>query len=870
MKIHWLKLTNFKGVSERLIEFADSGITVISGPNEIGKSTLISAFNLLLTKKHTFGGQTQKAIVPIGKDEQPVVEAELTLGNDRLKVRKVFAAGKGKAELAYVGGPNEGKKLTGGEASDELEKLWLSADQVLWKAINEFSSDLFAQRDFSSSVLLRQALQLGAGVEDSGLDSSLIDAAAARKREFFTDQKNNPANEYREAITQQQNALADFEAATGQLREVEAGIVRLEDAKEQLDSQLDRLSLADQQLANAKDSLGESQQALNHAELCKQQLVQAQSITDSCTMASQIRQDLITEAENLASELATCTEALAELNQTRTDLVARLQEANEKLQVAQTANEQAKFDLAQAKEAHEYLLASDQVSQLQERIERVNETIDQIAQLKAAAETEISEKLLSELAAAQARADFAADELASGAPTLKITQIGSGGDISIDGHSPNLDSPLVKPLLNEIRLVVDQRYQIDFCPAAASKNLENVAAAQQKMADLLAECQVSSVDQAKKQWSDAYTAGLQLEQAQTHLRTLLAGQEYSELANSLAKAKAKLASGVQTDLNLEQSSLAVDAASELLNQTGEDFNQAKISANQAKSELDLHEARLENQKITAASLQARLAGVAEKLAAGRELASDEKLAADLASAQAQLDSANEACQQADAKLAELDAKTRLADYESAKASQAVISEAVKNSRNLLVGLTGELRGMRAEVRQEKLDQAQSSLLAAETKLDRIRRRAEAAKLLYETLVKFLADSQEQYRKPFTDQINQLGALVYRDQGFKVDLSNDLTINSRRLGDIYVPYGELSAGAKEQLLILVKLAAVMLVSAQEPIPVLLDDLFGHTDPLRQRRMAKALALASQNTQIIILTSDPMRYASLEQAKLVELS
>ena len=51
MKLHRLTLTNYRGITHRDLEFPDHGVVVISGANEIGKSSMLEALDLLLEAK---------------------------------------------------------------------------------------------------------------------------------------------------------------------------------------------------------------------------------------------------------------------------------------------------------------------------------------------------------------------------------------------------------------------------------------------------------------------------------------------------------------------------------------------------------------------------------------------------------------------------------------------------------------------------------------------------------------------------------------------------------------------------------------------------------------------------------------------------
>jgi predicted ATP-dependent endonuclease of OLD family len=51
MKLHRLVLANYRGITHREIEFPDHGVVVVCGANEIGKSSMIEALDLLLESR---------------------------------------------------------------------------------------------------------------------------------------------------------------------------------------------------------------------------------------------------------------------------------------------------------------------------------------------------------------------------------------------------------------------------------------------------------------------------------------------------------------------------------------------------------------------------------------------------------------------------------------------------------------------------------------------------------------------------------------------------------------------------------------------------------------------------------------------------
>ena len=51
MKLHRLAVRDYKGIEERDVRVPESGILVLEGPNEIGKSSMLEALDLLLEHK---------------------------------------------------------------------------------------------------------------------------------------------------------------------------------------------------------------------------------------------------------------------------------------------------------------------------------------------------------------------------------------------------------------------------------------------------------------------------------------------------------------------------------------------------------------------------------------------------------------------------------------------------------------------------------------------------------------------------------------------------------------------------------------------------------------------------------------------------
>ena len=71
MKIHWIHLKNFRGVEDRRIDFADTGVMVVEGANEAGKSSMIEALFLLLDTPDSSAKSDVRSVRPVTRARAP-------------------------------------------------------------------------------------------------------------------------------------------------------------------------------------------------------------------------------------------------------------------------------------------------------------------------------------------------------------------------------------------------------------------------------------------------------------------------------------------------------------------------------------------------------------------------------------------------------------------------------------------------------------------------------------------------------------------------------------------------------------------------------------------------------------------------------
>ena len=151
----------------------------------------------------------------------------------------------------------------------------------------------------------------------------------------------------------------------------------------------------------------------------------------------------------------------------------------------------------------------------------------------------------------------------------------------------------------------------------------------------------------------------------------------------------------------------------------------------------------------------------------------------------------------------------------------------------------------------------------------VRRRARAAKTLYSVMKLHRDAARKQYISPFKLEVERLGKIIFGFD-FEVDIDKNLNICARTLHGHTVPYEFLSSGTKEQLAIIVRLASLVIVDKKDTVPMVIDDALGFADIDRLNKISNVFDLICEYGQIFILTCNPIRYSNISCAKHISLT
>lgn len=870
MRLHRLELTNYRGVAHREIDFPDHGVVVVSGANEIGKSSMIEALDLLLESKDRSAKKDVKQVKPTHADVGAEVTAEISTGPYRFVYHKRFHKAP-RTQLTILEPRRE--QLTGDEAHERVRAMLdETMDTGLWQAQRVLQASSTAAVDLSGCDALSRALDVAAGdtATLSGTEPVLIERIDAEYARYFT-ATGRPTGEWAAAIA----ALADADAEVARCAELLAEVDDRVHRHAELSELLARLT-DEQAAADARHSAAQAAGAAI-AEL-RGQLRDAQLVATAAKATTAATDSAHAERHRQRGELESRAAAIGLLDN-EIDAAAQLQvtvdadataadaAAAEAAQAVVAATERA----ASARCVVDRLAARDEADRLADRLARLDTTEGQLAEVAAElAQIVVTEPMLRRIEQASAACDRSEASLAAISATLELAAV-ADVDLVIAGEPTALPAgqSWSATVADGIEVEVPGLLRVRVRPGDSAREASvKHAAAQAELADALAAAGVPELAQAR----EADQRRRELEGSRDQLAAALAALRGDDEIEALRARLTRLRDEhgeMPAGITAEQARADRDEAEGLRVQADADCETLRRAAQEAAARRTEAATRLTLLRDKVAAQRVELEAVNQRLAAQRATVSDDELAA-AADANAQ------ALRTAEQRVTELSEQLGAAAPDAIDAELAAAQSAAQELRaghaetaRALHEVEVELAVFGTQGRRGQLDAAQTAREHVAAEHDRIGRRARAAALLRSTMIRHRDDTRRRYVEPFRAEIQRLGAHVF-GADFEVDVDTDLKICARTLDGRTVPYESLSGGAKEQLGILTRLAGAALVAKEDSVPVVIDDALGFTDPDRLEKMGAVFDAVGSHGQVIVLTCSPDRYRSVTDAHRIDLT
>ncbi|HYX98526.1 MAG TPA: AAA family ATPase [Mycobacterium sp.] len=870
MRLHRLVLKNYRGIEHREIDFPDHGVVVISGANEIGKSSMVEALDLLLESRDRSTKKEVKQVKPTHADVGSEVTAEISTGPYRFVYHKRFHK-KCETQLTVLEPRRE--QHSGDEAHDRVQTMLAeTVDTELWRAQRVLQSASTDAVNLSGCDALTRALDVAAGdaAALSGTEPLLIDRIDTEYARYFTP-TGRPTGEWTTAI----KAL---EAANAEVAQCAAAVAEVDDRVQRHATLTVELAELEQRQQEASARQTAAQAAANAIAQLTEQVREAELIAAAATATSSASTALHAERERLRTETDSRTAAVAALEAEAGQAAAAHATARDVAVAADAVVEQANQALADAQQRVETargvvdeLARRDEMQRLAGRLAKIDAALrdrDGIAQeLSTIAMTD---ELLRQIEKAAAAVDRAEGQLALVSATVEFVAA-TDIELVIGGQRVSLAAGETWSTLANVATEVEVPGIVTarVSPGISALDIQaQYTAARQDLAAALATAEVADLAAARN--TDQRRRELQsaCDQLTATLAGLCGDDDVEQLRTRLSELRALPVFSGDITIDAGTARTALDHAEAGRVKAGADCETHRRVAALAMSkltEVSTQATRLQDKLVTQ---RAELAVVVDRLTQQRATVADDKLTA---TAEADLSAA----QTAAARVAGLAEQLAAAapDAVAVELGEAVEAVATLRERHeeivrTLHEIASQLTVFGTEGRKGKLDAAEIQCEHARDEHDRVGRRARAVQLLRDVMVRHRDTTRLRYVEPFRAELQRLGRPVFGPT-FEVDVDSDLCILNRTLDGCTVPYESLSGGAKEQLGILARLAGAALVAKEDAVPILIDDALGFTDPQRLVKMAAVFDTLGERGQVIVLTCTPARYNGIKDAQRIEL-
>lgn len=865
MRLHRLVVKDFRGVEERELAFADTGVTLLHGPNEAGKSSMVEALQLLLDVKATSKSQRVEAVCPAHRDAGPYVEAELTVGPYRFVYAKQYHRRPGTVLTVLEPAPQQ---LTGGSAESWVaEQMRTYVDGDLLSALTVLQGPGPGQPSLRDSAAFAKALDAasgGAGEDEPGAER-LAEAVAAERARYFTP-TGRPTGELAAARAREAAARAALEAAEAALREVDQVAEQHALASARLAALVDRRSAA----VAAFEALGADQERVSALQA---RLAQSRAALESATLREQHAGEAANRRRRLVEQQALAVERTAQVRVLRDRALAdREVLAAEASWLETTVHELSAVSAdrrerkSQAQYAVDYARESVGYQRLVKRIEQAQLLGKDVEDARnRLAGNPIDRRALQTIAVAEQRYEKAQARFSALAATLKLERLGFS-DVLVDGSNIG-EEPVEVVAGNGMVIEVPGAVRIEVMQRGESAD----AAAEVKASHtaLLAACRdagAADVAEARELHEQREAVEIELQEARIALAHALGEHTLAELrasADESAERIVALEAAVDAELlavdperakaNLMEATQAEVASRAEEKQTREQLGQKHQELHRASTDAQVAADRLQHFDNRATELSV-------ELERARAEASDDALAIAADEAAAAREAAAVEVAEHERAAREADVAGFAARYAAARTTAERARAAEAAAREDLAGLAGQLQLFQADGRRDRLDAAEAEHVHAERALTSVEERARAAALLHETLTAHRDARRARVQAPYQRALEELGRTVFGDP-LTITVGDDLTIASRTVDGVTVPFESLSGGAQEQLGVLSRLACARLVDGADGAPVIFDDALGHSDPARLGAMADALVEAGRSAQVIVFSCVPGRFDAL---------
>jgi DNA repair exonuclease SbcCD ATPase subunit len=889
-------IRNYRIHRERTIEF-DRSRALIGGPNETGKSTLIEAIHRALFLRSKTGGEIQKGMISNlpGTTGQPEVEVIFHAGGGDYHLSKRFSGGQnGTTKLAEV----DGETWTGEDAESRLASL-LGLDALvggqgaanklaqqwahLWVWQGKSGEDPCVHAGSEHATLL-QRLQAtgGAAAIQSACDNDVASHFARAVADIFGQSGKKPKKgsdlekaetavaaaegsrvQAAERIERLRQAVTTFEHASATIQQTKTDLQSLEKQRAEVGEKLSRVetlsALQNTQAAEATNA-AEKHQALKKA----------------YDQIGDLREKIGASEAELVPKKAAVTQAEETVVQARQQAEKAERDYGVGIDRTRTARFRREWAAASVQLLEKKAIVEQLVlkaAQIRKRQEKLKGLRKELAKIPA-----IDARKLQKLQTLDT--DVAKAEAALSAMAAGVEVITADAPVTIGEKTFAAGGSQIVTETTEISFGGSLRLRIrpgggDSLAAARKSSAE----AKRKLQQSLDELGLESVLKA----GEAFAQRAEIQGFIDQEETALQGMDAEKAPGLLAAAQEDQTSAqAEVDRRREQvpdATPPADRATARETLAGEEgilraAESAEIDlkalrdAGQkglqgAEAELTRLRQSIERETSELNGYQAQLRLLLENHGddAARSLALNHALAARTNS--------ETALKETRAGLAQLQPEILEVDRKRFQRAWDELGRQQQEAQNKQTEARVELRSDGSADPEGDLAHAEAKLESARRQLEGVRRKADAIQMLDTLFTEVQQALADHFTQPLVERISGYLQCLFGPDARAVVTLGEGAFTAMQLvrsgsGTGAMPFMNLSGGAREQVAAAVRLAMAEVLAGDHGgcLPVVFDDAFAYSDPVRVQTLQRMLDLAAdRGLQVIVLTCNPSDYIGL---------
>ena len=885
MKLHWVELENWRQHAKTRIDF-DEETTVIYGPNEAGKSTILEALSKGFFDRSSSQAESIRRIRPLtaSGNVMSTVRIEFTLNETTYRVEKNFNL-RGGTSLYRI---DDGKSvlLDQDTADEQLIKLleaelpsrlgskpsqW-GAFQWLWA--NQTNRELPDNREGDPTAALH--LEKEDKILVTPKFQAVQDMVQTAYLRYFTRtgrvSSNSPIPATEEEIENLQqktvmleNKIKQVEGEKQKLEELQKGLPALEQRLAETRDELNKATGEAIDFSGIESDLKAADASVKEAEReVKDAKAAIKELNDSAKKIEKLREDERTARAELSSLEAKC-EFLDR------DLQKKIAEVEEKAMDIRKCEELTR-DARNLKDKADSMRQIEELKKQISRLTGINEKIEELR--KKEAPITPTDREINRLTQNQIKIETFQASLTASGLTVEIAY-GDEGSLEVEVDGENVKNGEItatgtesvsigSPGLGKVTVRADL--------ASARDAKADILRLEESIRRTLSKYDLNSIDELRE-------VNLTQKDIANSIKVLVAEKRGTDerSVDEIDLELQKLREQYEEYEKIERTPVAVE-----LNTVDGDMGKlvSKREAEEDESRKILDEARAERDDLNEEFMEKKeeLAG----MRAEQKHLSEERDRAEIQ--QSEVFRKHGSVENQEKRLAEVGAVLKTRNEEHSKIEQRYKElekgpinrikrlerqienqeQIIRDQRTAIDRLKGAIGTNSLEGTYSELAKAESDIEILTERLERERIRSESYKLLKQTL-------EAQYRSALSAVIGPIQEDVKSSLGYitgflheDVELSEYLfpdRLGERGIDDISLEFSDGSSGLKEVLAVCVRLAVAKHLSEKESQCLILDDPFVHVSSDRSNRMIELIneAIEECGLQVIVLTHRQMEFA-----------